>query len=182
MKIPPNKKIPTLLLALPLLLGLSTAAQASPVTFDLNWSGASFGNSAVATGSVTLDSSLNDGSYHEIYLPNANVTALSVNVSGASSGNGSFILADFYLIIFSETSVLDFSRQLVGQTGFADFSIFGTGSAPIAGYSFIIGTNGGRGDLLLLTSMNPLSQPVPEPATLALFAIGLAGFGIRRRA
>src|SRR5262245_9211452 len=68
-------------------------AQADPLTFDVLWSGAPFSNSASAIGFMVLESTL---------LPNPGgttnytaVLALSVTVSGASAGNGTFTRPDF---------------------------------------------------------------------------------------
>ena len=82
------------------LLLLAAAALASPAsaqtkTFDLTYSGASFGDSAVATGFVTIDESQiqNPGQTYQVSTPF--VTDFSLTVSGASSGNGTFKFADY---------------------------------------------------------------------------------------
>jgi hypothetical protein len=80
------------LAAVACLWGVPGQVQAGLMTFDLTWSGASFGNTAMATGQITFDPSLltNPGVTDPIA-----VTAFSITVSGASSGNGTFGLGDF---------------------------------------------------------------------------------------
>jgi PEP-CTERM motif len=173
-------------------------------TYDLAWSGTPFGNSANATGTITLDLSLinNPGETDQNIVPF--VTNFSITVTGASSGNGTFGFSDYigsptldgFYIITDRPGVtpLDFSRQLVGQpTGFGpwgalggngsngDFNIFPNGSVPSAPdgtFYFTITTNGVSGDSLGLTSF----APVPEPSTLILGGIAaLAGVALARR-
>jgi hypothetical protein len=177
---------------------MATPASASTLeTFDITWSGASFGNTAVASGVMTLDTSV---------LPTSNniigdITALQVSVSGASSGNGTFPLSAFGLVVFdARSSVLDLSKELIGQTlsdgcsygtstgacgvGFGgDFSLAGNGSDPRAPASmsyFELSTYNGTGDSMLVTSISP----VPEPSTWAMMILGFSSLGFmayRRR-
>src|SRR6476659_8180901 len=76
-------------------------ANAGSQTFDLSWSGASFGNTAVATGAITFDPTVldpintNDQTVLFVSPPNPFATAFSITISGASAGNGTFGLGDF---------------------------------------------------------------------------------------
>ena len=155
-----------------LLLGLTTGLGAQTLKdFTLDWSG-SPGNAAIATGTITIDTSQFTTSG---FFPLGTViTALSVTVSGASAGNGTFGLADFgnYILGIGGTP-LDFTKQLIGQTGFTDFNLFQGGGAPTApnGTSpFEFTTNGGFGDTMILISFISAGPP---PEQLSATTTGL---------
>ena len=175
------------------------AAWADLISFDLNWSGESLGYAAVATGSITLDDAiLNNPGYNDSSTLGL-ITDFSITVSGATLGNGTWDLAEFFIIWDTDTA-LDLTRELVGQatstdpwgtsrpggTG-GDFNIFYNfdTSAPVGSYFFEITTFAGEGDRLLLTSFRPsavpMPMPIPEPGTLALLGLGLVGIGMTRR-
>ena len=70
---------------------------ADPVTFNIRWSSALFGNAASATGFITFD----DGVLPYVgfpprgtALPDPSVIDFGITVAGVSEGNGSFGLAD----------------------------------------------------------------------------------------
>ncbi len=98
------------------ILMMQASSFATPIAFDLAWSGASFGNSASATGSITSDDSLllnpgnNDFSNTPGYVIDFSITAMN-----ASSGNGTWGLADFDEIIWQTYHVLDLTHELIGQ-------------------------------------------------------------------
>lgn len=73
----------------------------------------------------------------------------------------------------------------VGVDIFASFPVSNVsslfGNVPLSGFSIIgNGTEAGWGGVETI-SYTPLSVAVPEPGTLALFAIGIAGFAVSRR-
>ena len=205
-----KKWIPAAALAWVLAAALPSVAQAALTTFQFAYSGAPFGNGARATGAVTLDLALIDyvtGPDEErpvITLPSPAVADITMTVSGASAGNGTFSLRHFYSFWFSSPSPLDLSRELIGQplaNGYAfgptgsdcskgtgpcgDFNFdvwrdFPEGVPPEGIDFFQVVTQGG--ELMLLTSLAPLA--VPEPGSLALAGLALTCLALlgRRKA
>jgi hypothetical protein len=162
-------------------------------TFDLNYSGASFGNAATATGQIVIDETLlpnpgtASGSF-STYLQSLNLT-----VFGAASGNGTFSLSDFGTFVWNTNgATLDLTQELVGQatpgspwgtTGGGDFNLFASNPiAPEGVAPFTLQTNGGSGDQLALTNFTPANTPEPQTYALMLFGmLGAAGFALQRR-
>ncbi len=184
------------------IMALSLTAQADQ-TFDLNWSGNSFGNSAIATGTITMDTSvlfstgINDNSGY-FGLANPFVTALSITVSGAKSGNGTFVLSDFNTLLFDQFGGnLDFTKELVGQPtsgnswgtpngNGGDFNLFNRtplGTGPDGVFYFTLAADAGFEDEMVLTSFRPAGTNItPEPGTYALLcSLGLTGGAMLRR-
>jgi hypothetical protein len=63
-------------------------------TYDLAWSGATFGNDATATGQITLDLTTLPNPAAQGYDLSNDTASLTVTVVGASSGNGTWTKAD----------------------------------------------------------------------------------------
>lgn len=180
------------------------AAQAGNV-FDFTYSGDSFGNTASATGSITIDTTVLDSvNYNDntgVFLggaANPFVSALNITITGASSGNGTYTLADFDDVVLWENSAtpLDFTKELVGQAtsgdpwgtpngNGGDFNLFnfsGNTDAPHGTFYFTLTTDQGLEDSMLLTSFRPGANAVPESSGAELASvIGLIGTGLAMR-
>ena len=143
----------------------SASAHAGLITYTLQYSGASFGNGATATGSVTLD----------------------ITLSGAEVGNGTFdrddLGAEGGRWVWTLDSAIDLTTQLVGQVGFVDFNWLceinnNECTDPLVPQGVNVRTiEAESGERLLLTSM----QPVPLPGAVWLFGSALAGLAVQRR-
>jgi hypothetical protein len=178
------------------------SAGATITTFDITWSGASFGNSAVAHGFITLDAALlpEMTSGHLVILPDPRVTALSLDISGASASNGHFDLSDYLdpklvtvsAVDFWAPATLNLGTELIGQdlgnsctlgeithkcaAGLGvsgDFNILSFGTLPAGVAAFTLSTSGQ--DQMLVTSI--VAASVPEPAAWALMIGGFGGAG-----
>lgn len=204
----------TLLAGLMALLFAAAPAAASVKSFSFTFAGNGIDNHATATGFITFDMALllnpgrnvfdtSDGYVYTTgahpYGPNIPglVTALTVTVSDANYGNGTFNLFDFDGVLF-DTSLkeggVDLTRELTTQWtvgGFwgtnvnvdksnpprsstGDFQLFSpvTSDAPSGGNPYTLGD-------MTLTSFAPAA--VPEPTTYVLLCISLGVVGFARR-
>ncbi len=168
-------------------------------SFRVRYSGASFGNTAVADGVMTIDAIpfaqfANPGFDFYIIGAGGSVADLTLTISNASAGNGTFTLPDLFFYYITTFDALDLDTEWVGQAqpsqgttwgapgsdGTAgDFGFFGvTPDAPTGTTPFQIATNGGLGDSLTLTSVTPLPySPIPTDY-LVLFQKGDAVPGV----
>jgi hypothetical protein len=164
-------------------LALAWAGQGCATEYLVSYSGAQFGNSAIGSAYIDIaDSALMPpaGSANHL-LPNADFQIEYITISQAGSGNGVFLGGDYASYTFKASSALTPDTQLIGQSlsnggtfgsfgsGYSlgtngDFGIFANHSisatAPTAQQRFVIGTNGGSGDLLAITSIAPYTAPV----------------------
>src|SRR5215471_2798072 len=110
-------KLATNLLGCILLLGAVSQADVLQL-YSLSWSGAPFGNSAAASGLMVLDlTTLPNPSpnFQNVDILN-DIVSLSVTVSAASSGNGTWTKADLFMTYWWTGNVtLNMLKQLVGQ-------------------------------------------------------------------
>ena len=175
-------RIATVGLALPWLL---TSAYADAFqTFTADWSGTSYANVASAVATFTLDvtamdAALNNntgGTYFGVL--NGYISGLSMTVTGASSGNGTFTTSDFSDFYIQTSGPINFSSELGAQPNFGDFNFFSTDGAPDGTATKTLTTANDSGDSMLLGSVTP----APEPSTLALSGLGtLSGLFLLRR-
>ncbi len=180
-------------LAAAIWIASTSAALANFVTFQVQWSGATFNNTAKATGFITFDDAVlpQVGQQTSIDLPNPAVADLGITITGATSGNGTFGLSDFTGVYFATPSALDLSTELIGQP-LENNCTFGSIVDPCgegdSGDFNLISSSGPNGinffllaapesELMLVTSM----IPIPEPGTLALLGLGFAGLAASRR-
>ncbi len=175
----------------------SSIAQAEIKTFNITWSGESFSNNARATGFITFDTDnfLSNGSGYQLNFSDVIGFGLTVTGSSVIAGNGTFTLSDYSYIDFNSATLLDFSRELIGQplsgnevfgqvfensASLSDFTITKNGNnnlAPTARWYHTLETAGS--DRILVTSINPV--PEADTSAMLLMGAGVMGFMARRR-
>lgn len=148
------------------------------VDYSAAWSGAAFSNDASATGTVQID------------ITTTTVLNATVTVTGAGVGDGTFTgISDVTgawegWVLNFDGGLGSYLGQLVGEktgngniwgvTGgdlYPDPNFAVAGNAPEGEANFLLFTDGGEGSELKLTSL----VSVPEPASAAVLAVGLAG-------
>jgi hypothetical protein len=164
--------------AIALVTAFAIPVHASQQTFDLIYAGIN-GSAATASGTITFDPSVVNA---DNGLVTADVTGFSITVTGASSGNGTFGLADYDDVFIDQSGPLDFTTQLVGQSNLDDFnfltnSVGAAAGAPAGSDPETIQTDNRTEDILTLTSFLPAVTAAPEPSPMVAFAIGALGIG-----
>lgn len=183
------KKTITLLALVAGFISFPGTARAALYIYNITYSGASYRNNATAFGTITLENPPNPGFSSDF----SKVISLTLTVSGASSGNGTFTKSDFTGWSWNTNGgTLDLDAQLIGQStndlpwgtdesegGAGDFQLIaaaGSG-APNGTWFFQQLTSEGNGDFMFLTSMSPDSLAAPEPGQVAASLLLLAGIG-----
>lgn len=185
------------LIFLSVVFGFSDQVKAKLISYDLAWSGESFGNTAKATGYLTIDTDLipNPGLYSNQHVVPDFIKDFGMTVTGATVGNGSFTFGDFRGFYWDTNgATLDLTKDLIGQptsdapwgtatNGVAgDFNMFPRDpNAPYGDLQFQIlpAQDYNFENLMMLTKFTP--SPVPEPGSLALFGLGAIGIGMVAR-
>ena len=98
-----------------LLAAAATATQLDATDFRLEYSGASFSNSATAVAIVGID--LPNIGNNTMGVP-AWMTSFSMTVTGAGAANGTYGLTDINQVYFRKSGTLDYTSEILGQPGF----------------------------------------------------------------
>lgn len=183
--------------ALLVFLVLTTAANASYLTFRVTWSGESFGNPVKAHGFITIDPSAIGDSWDDIIsIPDfALVPELKVTVEGSQYYDWTYTYFYFSGIYFWTPSPLDLTKELIGQP-LANGCVFGPSTDDFCGSNsgdfnlfgslngvnyFTLGVPDENGDRLLVTSIR---ADMPEPECWLILIAGLCAVttspGLRR--
>jgi len=177
-------------------LMLVPAASADDVyqTYNLAWSGAYYSNSASATGQITLDlTTLPNPNYNNIQRITSDITSLTVTVTGATIGNGTWTLASLNDDRWwTDGATLDMRTELVGQPtpnnpwgtpdlNSGDFNLWFNNGGPGGANAFTLAAASGGGNKMLLTEFDPVTA-TPEPCSFIFLGSGLAALaGMARR-
>lgn len=180
-------KMPVILVAVT--LALTSAVRAEWIDLEADWSGASFGNSASATATFSLDTATMTNPGFTTGSPSSAFQNFQFTLTGASFGNGVFTASDFSLFVLSTNSAtLDFHSELVGQStpsglwgygpmSVGDFNFFqNISAAPTGSSPFVLSTS--SGEFISLTSLHPVvtADPVAVPET-GTWVMGLLALG-----
>jgi hypothetical protein len=153
---------------------VSPAAMAGLVTFDVTWAacdsnGYFTGGSAAATATFTMDTKFISAGpdYSGGAVSMDQIVSLSVTVTGAGAGNGTFGKSDFSALDFFYGHTLNFNGQLIGQyTGQSAYNDF---VGPFGG---AVGAGGQDGDFNLFTaSSGAVGAPAAAPGGVEPFML-----------
>lgn len=171
-------------------------ASAVLIEYDIRWEGID-GSSAIATGMITADTDVlpNPTGMGIFFDPFAafGFSNFMIQISGAASGNGTFIESDFYQVAWSTGGgTLDLTMELVGQPTSAapwatqggtagDFNVFANNAnAPNGSEPFVLQTSDGTGDRLKIVSFEPKNVPDGGSSLVLLGVVLGACRGLRR--
>ena len=164
-----------------LLAAAATATQLDATTYNMQWSGAAYGNAGSATGTMDLDltgrTNLSTG-FGVFWQSGGGLNSLSLTISGTgTSRDGTYTLAQVGQVVFgANNNGADITQEMVAQGGgtFNGWLHFDTGSAadivypvPNAGGSpgdVTLGSGAGAAPLLKLTFLG-LGTPPPSGPT-----------------
>ena len=160
------------------------SAQAALRSYDLVYTSAT--TAATATASITIDDTIfaNVAASNNQSAALHGITAFSITVSGAISGNGTFTLADFTTFVFTQTGPYDLSTDLFAQAVHLDFNMFTAAApAPHGVAPNVIGTNftAGGEDLILRSFRPATAAAIPSLPLWALTLMGLLLLSLVRK-
>ena len=187
-------------ITLVLLFSFTNLACAALVTEYFKFSGASFGNTALATGSITFDPATMNNPGLSFYTFGWNITNFTITVTGSSqsSYNNTFSLSNYGdFVLDTNGGTLDFAKSLIGQqtsnppnpqpwgtaaNGAGSFTLFAKPAsfAPTSQNSFVMQISNSN-EKVQLTEMGPATAAVPEPSTYLLLTIALGVVGYTRK-
>lgn len=154
------------------LLAAAACTQLDAANFNLTWSDTINMSGASASGVIGLDlTTIPAAPSHVSNSIPSWITNFTITITGASSGNGTFTLADFSGFTFDTGGpfALDYNIDLVLQLTFGSFNVQGSSvNAPIGVAPSTMLTDAASGDYLVLTSFTPapvVPAGVPDIAT-----------------
>ena len=98
-----------------LLAAAATATQLDATDFRVEYSGASFSNSASAIAIIGID--VPNINYVLYSPPPAWITSFTMTVTGAGAANGTYGLSDIHRMYFTNSGTPDYTTEVIGQSG-----------------------------------------------------------------
>lgn len=169
------------LLKTSLLLAAAAAvvSHADAAIYNLQWSGAAYGNSGWATATLDLDLTNRNTAFRDFYSSGSGLNAATMTIGGGTTRDGTYNITQIGTVVFGAYNTgADINQEMVAQGGgtFAGWLHLFSGSVPEL-VSPGAGFGGNRGDvvdgsarLLKLTFLGLGTPPPIGPSGVVDFA------------
>jgi hypothetical protein len=145
-----------------LLAAAAAATHASAAVYNMQWSGADYGNSGWATGTMDLDlTGKTTLSEYSFFTSSTGLTSITLTIGGGTSRDGTYTLAQISHVVFgAHNNGADITQEMVAQGG-GTFNgwlhIFDQSTMPLVNYvSPMASIGGNKGDITNANGSTPI--------------------------